>query len=585
MTEARLFFTQYEPDTCFISGERLVDRELTLSFLGKDSVAEEVLELPYAPKENIYYLEIDLLQELASDLELRLDEVQTFLIDYQEAAAFVASPEAQVPYTEMIKQSQQPQASREEAKSTPLSTETWQLAGKAGAWVQDRGDGQPGLSYIYIVTDAQGLVRASSATFEDTLMNDLPLLVYQAIVHPGYSSGLVPKRPQTLLVSDEALQEGLQHSLTELGIRVVFGATPGADEALSALGEFLGETRMPFLSDYSEGEVRAFFKAAAAFYKAKPWKRFAPRKFLGFKIGDGSWHYTNVMGQDGQEFGLAMFSDWLQVCRFMHNVPSPLEMMTGQGGLKQLKASDGAESFTLSETFAYHPEDIHYMQSLGIVPDKQGLYPAVARFAVVDDEPKLQTPRFSLPEYTVLLQAITELLGKRRSQQLSSVKLTLELQGQGIELRYPAKGDETPVRDARPYRLTIEGRKDKGHLPLDWGEDIVLEVAADSTFYDIAKLLRQTHDMYLTGFGFGDYTNTTRVDNEGEGLLAFLMQEKSGIFLWAENNDGRYGPHLRVGDVAELTPFWANIFLTYYTVKLEPLEITSLVEKIRVIKG
>jgi hypothetical protein len=295
------------------------------------------------------------------------------------------------------------------------------------------------------------------------------------------------------------------------------------------------------------------------------------------------------MGQDGQEFGLAMFTDWLQVCRFMHNTPVPLEFMTNQGSLKQLRAADGAESFSLSEMVAYHPEDIHYLQALGIQPAVSGLYPVVARFKVVADEPELEDPKFSLPDYTLLLQAMAELLGKRRSQQLSSVKTTLELDGHTVELRYPAKGDETPLQDSKPYRLVIEGNKQElgnRHNPLNQGEDIV--VVADSTLYDVAKALRKANnDIYFMGFGFGEDTNAaeTNGDDEENAFLNLLltMNDTSGTYLWSSRDDGRYGPHLRVGDIAHLRPLWADSFLTHFKMRLEPLE-TDVPEGVRVLK-
>lgn len=616
MTNSRLFLTRDEPETCYVSGELLEEREVTLTLLTSSSADEEVLILLYSPGKNIFYLDIPTLAELVSDLELRMDEIHTFVIDYQEVPTFIASPEGQIPFAEMVQQAKQPQASSDDARAVPPSGETWQLAGRAGGWVEDLGDGQAGLSYFYVVVDERGLVRATVAMTEDDAREKMLLLLYQAMVHPGFSGGeLQPKRPKTVLVQDETLLDGLVTELSPLGVRVVFGNTPLADEALDSLSDYLGEPRKPYLSKYSEGEVKGFFRAAAAFYKAKPWKRFAPQKFLAFKLDDGAWHYANVMGQEGQEFGLAMFRDWLQVCRFIHNLPSPFEMMTGQGSLKQLKAAGGAESFSLSEVFAYHPEDIRYMQALKIKPEAGGLYPTVARFGVVANKPELQDPEFSLMDYTLLLQAIAEVLTKRQTKTLSSVKTTLELNGHRLELRYPAKGEETPVRDARSFRLTIEGDKDKArgnYSPLDRGEDIVVEVSAESTCYDIAKALRKANSsLHFMGFGVGGEPDASEGDaeedelefEEGEDELEdeddldeddvdeedflniMLPMNTSGTLLWSDRNGGIYGPHMRIGDIAHLSPLWAERWLSHFTLRLEPLADTDIPEGVRVVKA
>lgn len=275
----------------------------------------------------------------------------------------------------------------------------------------------------------------------------------------------------------------------------------------------------------------------------------------------------------------------------MHNTPVPFELMTGQGELKQLRAAGAAESVMLSDMPAFHPEDMRYVQRLGIKPLRGDVYPSVTRMAVVDDEAELQDPYFPPPTYTMLMQALTDVMKKRRSQQLSSVKTSLELEGHILELRYPAKGDETPLAENLVYRMTIAGNQDTAYKdksnPLNQGEDVVLEVSGDSTLYDIAKTLRKAtnESIWLTGFGFGDDEDDDiqedeleddefEKDDEGPNLMKLFagLNDTSGTFLWSERDEGRYGPHPRVADIAHLEDLWADRWLSHYAVRLELLE-------------
>ena len=129
-----------------------------------------------------------------------------------------------------------------------------------------------------------------------------------------------------------------------------------------------GEDDDPFFSTHDEKAVRAYFDAAHAFYRARPWERIDGEKYVAFRLGDGPWGYLSVLGQMGEEFGLSYFEDWLQLCRFVHNQYTPLDFATGAGEAKPLVAAGALEGLTLEPLHALHPEDIGYLQRLGVKP-------------------------------------------------------------------------------------------------------------------------------------------------------------------------------------------------------------------------
>jgi hypothetical protein len=73
----------------------------------------------------------------------------------------------------------------------------------------------------------------------------------------------------------------------------------------------------PYLAEQPADEVDAFLDAATSFFEQRPWRCFDRNKYIGFRVGNGAWQYAQVLGHDGQEFGLGLFDGWLDLCRFM----------------------------------------------------------------------------------------------------------------------------------------------------------------------------------------------------------------------------------------------------------------------------
>jgi len=158
------------------------------------------------------------------------------------------------------------------------------------------------------------------------------------------------------------------------------------------------------------------------------------------------------MGQMGEEYGISVFEDWLHLCRFIHNQPTPWEYESGVGPEKAFAAAGAMESMSLGPLPLLHPEDIQYIKQLGIKPAWKGLYALVQRFTLEG----LEQPHLSLPAYRALLAALAEVFTKRRARTITSIKQTITVGKLPVTLRYPAKGNE-PFEDHPPgsFRLVI----------------------------------------------------------------------------------------------------------------------------------
>lgn len=229
-----------------------------------------------------------------------------------------------------------------------------------------------------------------------------------------------------------------------------------AREALSALKEALEPDPIPaYFSNYAENEVKAFFRAANAFFQARPWEVIDGTRFLAFRVGAGPWHYANVMGQAGETFGLAMFGDWLEVCRALNNPETLMEVFENlqqgeEAHPKSLLAAGHAESMSLSSLQALAPEDAAFLGQLNIKPGWRKQYAAVHRYTPAGTA----TPTFDPFLYTGLMTSLTERARKARGGRVSSIKVASPTARGELEMRYPAKGDEGSRQDGY-YRFRV----------------------------------------------------------------------------------------------------------------------------------
>lgn len=458
--------------------------------------------------------------------------------DFKEQAAQVASQHRAPP----------PEAAA--VRALDQRPTTWELAWRPVGWVRE-ADEPASLIYASVIHDATGYLRTASLYSNHPPTGEqLEELVRRAAGTPDAPG--VPLRPSTLRLADAAVADALVNPLAALGIQVETAATPQADEALDQLVDHLTPDLPPaFLTGAPDDAVRAFFETATDFYAARPWHRFEDHKYLGFQFDDGPWHYASVMGQLEEAPGLALFDDWLQLCRFHHNQASFFtDMMSDLTGeppaLSSLEAAGAAEAMTLDALTTLHPTDAACVQRLGIEPLRDDEYPLPYRY---DADAGYVPPRFSLADYRALMRAILVALERRRATPVTSIKTTLDLDGRQVRLRYPADGTERPPEGPAGLRLVIEGRDaDPDPTALPEGLNLHVDAVGATPFEAIARALKEVDDDFqYVGVGADE------------------------VVLW-DDRGRRKSPCPQMADLIALDDLWVEVLFTAFPARIEPLE-------------
>jgi hypothetical protein len=461
----RLLWLQSPLMRCPETGEPVAWRETTLFVHFETQTAMMRLELGYCRNIETYLAELPEVDEALDDAGFDLTEARSFSIDDApvEAEVWMGATLGAIPWEAYAagmgmagEWREQPVPSVQALLAMPQARETWMIAQAPGTYHLDERD-KPTLSYVGLVVTEDGLIRGFSLQDHPLGAPELRELVARGCAAaPG---GLPAARPRTVLVDDPFVAEGLGEALKGLGIKVEVGDVSPALEALGMLKETLEPEPVPsYFAHYSEREVKAFFDAAKRFFSARPWEVFAADRFLAFRLDEGPWRYTTVMGQAGEQFGLAMFEGWLEVCRTVNNPESFMDILqaaaSGTESLpKSLLASGGAESMTLSPFEAMAPEDADFLNRLKVKASWRKEFAAVHRYTPAG----MERPRFEPALYTGLMKVIAERAQKVRGSRVTSLKASVETPAGKLEVRYPAKGDEGSGQDGY-YRFRVPFR-------------------------------------------------------------------------------------------------------------------------------
>ncbi len=446
-------------DRCPISGELIYAEEVEVTLTGEDTILVDWVLGRCEHSNRWYGLLIDLLALLEEE-EQSIGAVDGFLLDGEEAQAgvFIGPPAEVAPWAFVKDQLGRitapaptgPPPEPADVRALPQLAESWELGTRVAAWYLDE-QGQHTPNYATIVLDPVVGIRSHDLKGETPHeAPELARLVLEAAVRPVAGT---PGRPLEVRIEDAGLAEVLSTMLAGTAITVRAAPTPTANDALDEMQQSLrGGDDEPFFAGHDEKTVRAYFRAAKAFYRARPWERIDGNKYLAFRLGDGPWGYLSVMGQMGEEFGLSYFEDWLQLCRFIHNQPTPWEYAMGMDEEKAFAAAGALEGLTLEPLHTLHPQDVGYLQQLGVKPPRKDHYPFVRRFTLEG----LESPHLSLFAYQALMDALAQILAKRRARTITSIKQTVTVGEVPVTLRYPAKGTE-PFEEHPPgsFRLVI----------------------------------------------------------------------------------------------------------------------------------
>lgn len=172
------------------------------------------------------------------------------------------------------------------------------------------GEGEPHRPEVLLWVDQKSLAVVGSHV-------DRPgLLVGQASAHldtvvkkPMFGPARAPTRVR---VASSELAEALRAGHPSLDI--VCGPTPEIDDVVRAMDEMMAEKSQgesPFVvPDIAPEAYAAFFAAAAALYRAKPWKVVPPDEVLSVTVpGHGlDKAALTVMGHLGESFGFLLFA-------------------------------------------------------------------------------------------------------------------------------------------------------------------------------------------------------------------------------------------------------------------------------------
>lgn len=458
----RLLWLQNPSRRCPDSDTPIIYQDAILKLTFEEQTAALRLSLGVCADDQTYMAELPLLEEVLAESGYTLADVLSFAVDDQPVqtevwlgtslgaipwAMYTAGAEAGSEWRE------KPLPTAQELRALPQVREAWMLAQAAGGYYLDER-GQPALSHLALLTTQDGLVRGANLGNQPPDQAELRELVAKGCAYPP--NDLPAVRPKVVMVHDPFVAEQLTEALQDLDIQGEAGDVNPALEALSALKETLEPEPVPtYFSTHAESEVKAFFKAAHAFFQTRPWEVIDGTKFLAFRLGEGPWHYANVMGQAGEEFGLALFGDWLEVCRALNNPETLMEVFENLSlGMEaqptSFLATGQAEGMSLSPLQALAPEDAAFLKQLKIKPSWREQYAAVHRYTPQGTE----APTFDPSVYTGLMTILAERAQKVRGHQISSIKVKSSTARGELEVRYPTKGDEGSQQDGY-YRFQV----------------------------------------------------------------------------------------------------------------------------------
>jgi hypothetical protein len=189
-------------------------------------------------------------------------------------------------------------------------TETEWVGGLVSMPAYVTGEGEPYRPEVLFWMGAEGAVLGSTAGKPGEVLGTANTSLREAMERPMWGR---PHAPSRVRVSSPDLAAALREG--QPGLEVVCAPTPEIDAVLATMREKIGEdaeTEQSYLSpEVSPEAVASLFRAAAALFRAKPWKVVPGDESLFSvtieKLGvrDAA---LSVIGQMGQSFGLLLFA-------------------------------------------------------------------------------------------------------------------------------------------------------------------------------------------------------------------------------------------------------------------------------------
>lgn len=285
----------------------------------------------------------------------------------------------------------------------------------------------------------------------ELIPDSTPEDVLDVVLNTMLDGAGVPARPRLIITPDAALAPLLADILTDLDIQVNQQATPEIDEMFAEMTAQISTGLMDeqaayapraFLTDADDATVRAFQQAGARFMAAAPWQTFPPNRLLraSWTAPDGTpaQLYALVMGELGQEYGLALYPDWLSYVQHTNNSFNSDLALLVTGGL---------ESLTMSTEAEFDPQDWARLRAAGLGARTKKA-PSLTRFTATGTA----QPRTPLHAVTALLNAVSERAERRRTT-VTSMKTELD----GVQIQFPAgpRDDLSPAEQGGSVKVVV----------------------------------------------------------------------------------------------------------------------------------
>lgn len=324
-------------------------------------------------------------------------------------------------------------------KLTVERSEEWIMERKHfDVHIEGLGENKP--HALICVETGQGLVLGVNVIAPDAGDSEVASWALGCMLSPMVGP---PRRPASVTLTGGRLK-GLRRTLEQVGVSVTEqdDSHPFIDEAVSAMEH---DVNNPSLPPYIEGTgldvgtVGDFFSAAAEFHKLAPWKLFeyeTPIR-LDFQLKKPIQYWAVVMGAEGQEFGLSLYT-------------------SADDLLDMLNSEDDDEAYdigtsTYSCGFSYESfEDIGAAAKIeclthGWTLDEGSAYPSVIVVDPGGRENVRRPRRKELAQLTAAVRALSVLFAKYGEQVKEDedfIRFTTEVKADGnrfvVAVTYPA---------------------------------------------------------------------------------------------------------------------------------------------------
>jgi Plasmid pRiA4b ORF-3-like protein/Domain of unknown function (DUF6930) len=178
---------------------------------------------------------------------------------------------------------------------------------------------------LAVQASGQGGVIQASIVPASAPLTALADVVLQGMRQPMMGK---PRRPQLIRVNSQTEAEALSDTLTTVGVRLEVSTTlvildAVLEEMATAFGGVAGDYRTQAAragESLSDEGLRELFRAARAFYRAELWLEFGDDVMFEIQLqpvhGSSKTLYGIVLGNMGQEFGLALYASLDEFRRF-----------------------------------------------------------------------------------------------------------------------------------------------------------------------------------------------------------------------------------------------------------------------------